>query len=396
MKPDLPKRLWIIFGALITLCQCNIAENNTYEISEHWERAIPNQQIPIGLTSLSASACGSCHQSHYEEWKISTHAHAWTDLQFQAELLKESSPYFCINCHTPLQNQQEYVITDLIDGDLYQPVKEINPSFDRELQQEGINCATCHVRNGFVIGSTKPGKAPHKSVQDSLFLSQKLCLSCHNANAVVTSTLICAFETGMELEAGPYSSRETCISCHMKTTTREIAPGFGERMSHLHFIPGSGIPKFDTVNTRTLNGLVFYPSTPKKEYSLDEKIRFTLDVKNENAGHKVPTGDPERYFHIIFKIVDEQGTLLHTTTEKIGEEWQWYPVAKKISDNNIGPDELLSFSFSYIPVERGKFTLDVEITKNRLDKESADYNKLDDKYPLFITVYSKIIPFEVI
>ena len=89
-------------------------------LKNSWEMAVPHQEVPQGLTSLKARDCGLCHVQHYEEWQKSTHANAWTDKQFQAELKKESSPFMCINCHIPLQNQQEYIIKGLENGDIYQ------------------------------------------------------------------------------------------------------------------------------------------------------------------------------------------------------------------------------------------------------------------------------------
>ena len=79
---------------------------NIVPLTKHWEKAIPLQEIPEGLVSLSAENCGSCHQEIYKEWKQSTHAVAFQDLQFQAEWKKDNT-YVCLNCHTPLQEQQE-------------------------------------------------------------------------------------------------------------------------------------------------------------------------------------------------------------------------------------------------------------------------------------------------
>lgn len=195
-------------------------------LENSWDIAIPNQEIPEGLTSLSAKSCGTCHQEHYKEWQHSTHSHAWTDPQFQAEIAKESSPFMCINCHIPLQNQQEDIITGLIDGDIYLPVSHKNPHFDKALQQEGINCASCHVRDGAVLGPTGTTKAPHKTIKDTLHLSENLCISCHNAIAVVTPQLACTFETGDEWKKGPYFGNQNCKSCHMPDTIRSIVPGY--------------------------------------------------------------------------------------------------------------------------------------------------------------------------
>ncbi|MCP4457998.1 MAG: hypothetical protein GY816_08240 [Cytophagales bacterium] len=380
---------------MVFLTQCRSGDSNVQQLTEKWEIVIPNQKIPEGLTSIRASDCGTCHKKHYEEWKLSTHALAWVDLQFQAELKKESSPFFCINCHIPLQNQQEFIVKGMIDGDIYQPVKVQNPKFDKELQKEGITCASCHVRDGAIIGPTGTSKAPHKTVKNPAHLSEELCTSCHNANAVVTPTLACTFETGDEWKAGPYFEEKNCISCHMEPINREIVDGNGERLSHFHFFGGSGIPKFDSVTTKILNGLAFYPSTLKETYFLTDEIIYSLKLKNEFAGHNVPTGDPERFFQVQFELKNKLGEIISTQTERIGEKWEWYPVAKKIADNNMLPNEERVFAFSYVPDEKGEHTLSVTVTKNRMDKKTAEYNKLGDNYPLFITIYEEEHVFQV-
>lgn len=390
MKVKLAVILFIIVGiSLLLLPDCKSPKKNVHALSKTWEIAVPNQEIPQGLSSLSAKECGACHQAHYNEWKLSTHAHAWTDLQFQAELKKESSPFMCINCHIPLQNQQEYIIEGLIDGDIYKPVKTKNPKYDPKLQLEGINCASCHVRNNVVIGPTGTNKAPHKTIKDTKFLSEQLCISCHNASAVITPTLACTFETGDEWKAGPFFGKKNCISCHMPSVDREIVGGFEKRPSRLHYFPGSGIPKLSSVESKGLNGLGFYPSKIKSNYSVKDSINFTLKLKNEFAGHKLPTGDPERFFNITFVLKDAMNNILSSKTERIGEKWEWFPIAKKIADNNLLPGEERAFHFSYKPVKKGKLILSVEVTKHRLSQESADYNKLESNYPLFITVFEK-------
>lgn len=381
---------------VVGIYACLELQKDIQPLSKSWEFAIPHQEIPEGLTAMNAAYCATCHRDHYEEWKLSTHAHAWTDLQFQAEIKKESSPFMCINCHIPLQNQQEYIVTGLIDGDIYQPVKEENPHFDYELQQEGITCASCHVRDGAIIGSIGSDKAPHKVIKDPDFLSEKLCISCHNASAELTTTLVCTFETGDEWKAGPYFEKENCIGCHMEEVERPLVAGYEPRISHRHFFAGSGIPKFDTVVTKMLTGYAYYPQAPQKRYQLTDSITYQLNIKNEYAGHRVPTGDPERYFLINFALINEVGDTLAAQTGRIGEKWEWYPVAKKISDNNLYPNEERPFKFRYQPTKKEKLRLDVKVTKHRLDQKSADYNKLGSNYPLFIDVYEESYPIEVI
>src|SRR3990172_5401685 len=119
-------------------------------LTQYWEKAIPNLKVPEGLESLSASECGDCHEEIYHEWQQSNHAIALQDLQFQAEWAKDDSLWVCLNCHTPMQNQQEFIILGKRDGDYFQPVKQVNPHFDPELLEESITCAVCHVRDGAV------------------------------------------------------------------------------------------------------------------------------------------------------------------------------------------------------------------------------------------------------
>ncbi|UBM59939.1 cytochrome c family protein [Marinilongibacter aquaticus] len=384
-----------VFAAAVAYVLFIYEKEEVMPLTNRWEKAFPYQELPEGLVSLRAEDCGTCHKEIYEEWRLATHAHAWTDLQFQAELKKESSPFLCINCHIPLQNQQEFIVDGLINGDIYRPVKRENPHFDPQLKLEGITCASCHVRNKAIVGVHGYEGAPHKITKDSKMLSESLCLGCHNANAVVTPTLACTFQTGDEWKAGPFHEEKNCIDCHMAEIDRPIVEGYPVRKSHRHFFTGSGIPKFDTVQTTVQNGLVFYPEALKKMYKVGESLDFTLKVKNENAGHRVPTGDPERFFLIDLALQNAQGEVLKKEQFRIGEEWEWYPEAKKLSDNNINPGESREYTLKNQLLEAGEYTLSMKVTKHRLSKENAEYNKLGDNYPLYITTYDKTEHFVV-
>ena len=47
---------------------------------------LPHMPPPVPVPGISAEDCGKCHETIYQEWKTSTHAHALSDLQYQAEL----------------------------------------------------------------------------------------------------------------------------------------------------------------------------------------------------------------------------------------------------------------------------------------------------------------------
>ena len=370
--------------------------NDTLPLTKHWESAVPHQTIPSGILSLKAKDCGSCHQEIYEEWKMSTHSVALQDPQFQAEMKKDNI-YACLNCHIPLQNQQEFIVTGLLDGDHKRPVRIPNPDFDAELQQESITCAACHVRDGKVIGTIGMEGAIHAGVVDTEFLSEKLCISCHNVVDQLNPVLVCTFETGDEWKDN-WAIREgkNCISCHMEEKERAIFPGGKIRKSHFHGFPGSGIPKFYDMKTTRLDGLEVTPDSLLATYQQGDTIRYKLRLKNSFAGHNVPTGDPERFFLINFYLTDTRGDTVQTRQYRIGEVWEWHPVAKKVADDNLKPLEERDFIFAHAPTREGKFTLKVAVTKHRITKENADYNGLTEEYPMFTGVYERAYEVEVV
>jgi len=388
----------IISGLLITVffaIYSIIGFGNSSGFKNHWEQAVINQSVPQGLTSLSSKECGSCHQDHYKEWSTSTHSMAWKDLQFQAEIAKESSPYMCINCHIPLENQQEYIITGLEDGDLYKPVRHKNPNFDSELQQEGINCASCHVRDGAILSMSVSNRAPHKSVEDKVHLSENLCIKCHNAVAVVTPELVCTFETGDEWKAGPYAETKNCKTCHMPEIDRAIAPGAPETTSRMHYFMGSGIPKLHGLKPERLDGLHYELIGVKDVYSYKDSISFKTIVTNKFAGHRVPTGDPERFIITKLSVYDlSNSSCVAVDSFRIGERWEWYPVAKKVGDNNLNPGESREYQLA-TQLSKGQYKFELKAYKYRTTDELIKYNKLGDNYPSHIQFFEKSIPFKV-
>jgi Cytochrome c554 and c-prime len=364
-------------------------------LKNSWEKPVPNQAKPANLVSIRAEDCGTCHKEHYKEWQSSTHAHAWTDEQFQVEIKKASSPYFCINCHIPLQNQQEFIVKGLEGGDIYKPVKEKNPQFDKKMQLEGISCATCHVRDGAIIGAQNLKNAPHKIIYAPEKLAESLCISCHNANQVVTPELVCTFETGDEWRRGPYFGKKNCISCHMEEVERPLVEGYPVRKSHRHYLPGSGIPKHKNLKTMGLNGLEI---TVADKGNFDEKSKkwsLNASLKNTKAGHKVPSGDPERYILVTYVLKNAKGDTVQTQNHRIGELWEWYPKARKLADNNIEPLETRPVNFVSNTLNKGQYDLEIRVSKHRMDQKTATYSKLSADYPLYVEQFKKNIKFTV-
>jgi hypothetical protein len=176
-------------------------------------RPLPLSEVPKGLPNLQAETCGQCHQQIYQEWKMSSHSKAWDkDPQFQAELNKPRSggsdvKWLCMNCHTPLIQQQSSVVVSL-NGGLDQPNYINNPLYDKTLQEEGVTCAACHVKDGVILGSSETVDAPHPVQQSESLQTSKVCLDCHQAvDYFEELNLACFFNTGKEHSLGPYKDQ---------------------------------------------------------------------------------------------------------------------------------------------------------------------------------------------
>ena len=387
---------------LLLACQKQSGDTSGEKIeplTKHWEKAVPLQTPPRGLKTLSAKECGSCHMEIYQEWKASFHAKAWFDPQFQVEWAKDDSLWVCINCHTPLVNQQPHLILGKKGGDYFQPVKKENPDFDPALRDEGITCAVCHVRDGAVLGPYGNQKdAPHavRKATDGE-LSEKLCMSCHNVTDVLNPTLVCTFQTGEEWKAGPYSKEgQTCITCHMPIIERPLYPKGPVRVTRKHIWIGSGIPK--TMDEKApvdhyIPGLELRVVTSKKRYQPGETAYISVLLTNRRAGHLLPTGDPEYFFTVELAVVDENGAALQDTTLWIGQKWQWWPVAKKLKDNRIRPLETRNYPFVFsIPEDANHLRFRAIVRTHRMTREIAEQAGLLGIYPLNIVSLKQEVP----
>ncbi len=350
-----------------------------------WENPLPYQAVPQGLESLSARHCGVCHQEIYREWQASAHAHALSDLQFQAEMKKSPEVgWLCLNCHTPLENQIERIAISVRNGSTHQPVFRTNVRFDRELHEDAVTCAVCHVRNGVILGPYGDSKAPHPVRQDRRLLTADVCTMCHQATAAYTDTLVCTFDTGAEWKSGPYAARgQACSSCHMPAVERPVAPGGPQRSSRRHFFFGGKIPKELHLSQPERDAYALYrPGLSVEIVSAGRsagKTVVTLKLKNARAGHMLPTGDPERFIRVDAELVSA-GKVVETQSLRIGQQWEWWHKARKLGDNRLKPLEERVEKVAFHTAQRA--TLRVSVSNCRLSQQNARYHNLNGRYPL--------------
>jgi hypothetical protein len=360
-----------------------------YATRPPFERPIAAQRVPRGLASLSAAECGRCHTQIYREWRQSVHAQAWTDLQFQAELHKEPGVrWLCVNCHTPLVNQIDSVVVALHAGDVERPARRANPAFDASLRSEGITCASCHVRDGAVEGPFGAAGAPHAVRLNPAFRKADQCLRCHQAvQAYPGKNFVCTFQTGDEWRAGPHAARgRICQDCHMPEVRRPLAAGGPVRRTGFHGWIGSHLRKggenapslWDSLAAKLPPGVALR-GDPAPRLAPGVAAVWRVRAVNANAGHRLPTGDPERGVWIQLAALSGNGDTLAATEHRIEQRYQWWPTVRKLSDNRLAPGDSTTVTLRY-RVPRGAYRLVARAVNSRISDANADYHRLPASY----------------
>jgi len=321
-----------------------------FVVSEAFERPAPTTRMPIGLMTLSANECGSCHREFLDEWRSSIHHEAWTDPYFQADFRFDGSQQVCKNCHTPLDRQQDATVLGFRDAEKWHPVLAPNSGFDPALQNEGVTCAACHVKEGAILGPYGGSAAPHP-VQ-KLDNPNRVCLRCHvvGGNRWDTFYKMPPCGTVAEIRIGSGDARDTqsarggsgemtasdvaalgCVECHMPLVRRAIVEGGAVHDVRRHLWRGGHDPEM--VGNALAIALVEAPAA-------DDKRRFALTVKNIGAAHFLPTGTPDRYLLLRLRLLDGQANVLAEREERLVRTVLWRPFIADLWDTRLRPGEL--------------------------------------------------------
>ncbi len=374
--------LVVAVAAAAALCSACLTQKERVDVTavfpqRSWAQT-PVVFKPAAGAGLSATDCARCHAEHAADWRLSTHAHALQDLQFQAEIAKSSSPkWLCLNCHTPLGNQREELVRFLEKGNILRPIGEMNPHFDKQLKQESVTCGVCHFRQTAdgetkIIAAKQNTSAPHPIIADPSALRSR-CLDCHNVSETVNAQLVCSFQTGDELAAGYLAGKQDCAACHM----REVA-GKNSPPRHRHSFIGGGVAKnYELLRQQNKAGYASALQFSLHGVKADAGgLTADLSVFNSGTGHRVPTGDPERFVEIRLRALDAHGKTIAEKTERVGQTWQWTPVARKIGDNRILPGEKREIRFTLSSATE-IHSIVLEARHVRLTAENARYMKQD-------------------
>ncbi len=381
-------------AALIYVYYTEVKPVVIFGLRSDYARAIPYQKVPEGLESLRAESCGTCHREIYEEWKTSIHAYAYRDPFFQAYWKKDGNIWICLNCHTPLENQQPTLIKEIPRGRVEKAVQEPNPRYDPEYQQEAVTCAACHVRNGVILGPFDDSVAPHPTQFDPNFRTAQVCYRCHNVvSGPAQFYRVGPCGTYAEYE-GKYFMQERgfiCQSCHMPEVDRPAADGGPIRRGRRHLWRGGHDP--DMIRRAVAIQVKADPPSPKP----GDRVRFALTLINAGAGHKIPTGDPDRHFTVEFLVENGRGQVLDRQVTTMGRWILWQPAIIEVYDNRLLPLAGRDYTYEYrVPAGSERLTLKTRVRYHILT--DGQHEMLRKKYglmaddPYAFTIYERDFP----
>jgi hypothetical protein len=340
-------------------------------------------EVPEGLESLSAEECGGCHEAIYEEWSQSMHAKAWIDPYYQVDYVFDGSQQICLNCHIPLENQQQNLVIGVKDEEMFKPILEPNPYFDAALRDEGVTCAVCHVREGRIVGTFETEDAPHAVTFDPEMSSGiRYCEQCHVVSGERWDTFYRIPPCGTVAEIRKGSQEIDCVGCHMPEVIRPAADGMHDRKVGRHFFRGGHHPE-------TVKGSLRVETKRKNE---KDRSIFAFTLTNVGAAHFLPTGTPDRHLTLELSLLGGDGKALKEKIHVMKRYILWRPFIIDLKDTRLAYGEPRTFEFSFKPDrENPPSALEVMVRYHLLDEKRRRRIGYENKEPIAYSIYRKRI-----
>ena len=102
-------------------------------------------------------------------------------------------------------------------------------------------------------------------------------------------------------------------------------------------------------------------------------MRYT----NAQAGHLLPTGDPERFLLVELEALDAEGKVLATETARVGTRYRWWPDVEKLEDNRMKPRESRVLTLVLPPAAS---QARVKASKHRISPDALAHHDLEGEY----------------
>jgi len=177
----------------------------------------------------------------------------------------------------------------------------------------------------------------------------------------------------------------------MPEIDRPVAPGGPVRRGRQHLWRGGHDP--DMVKRALAVQVKADIASPKP----GDRIGVTLTLINAGAGHKIPTGDPDRFFTVEFSVENEQGTVFEQQSSTMGRWILWQPAIVELYDNRLLPLASREYQFAYrLPTNMDGLRLRTRVRYHILT--DAQHEMLRTKYgltgddPYRFVVYERTVP----
>lgn len=306
------------------------------------------------LFANPASRCGQCHGAFESQWRASAHARSESAPAYLA--MRAQAGPSCDACHAPLDR--------LLPAD--------DPA-----QHDGVNCDVCHTiteltprRSGagfalHVDDMTKYGPLCdaknnyfHKVGCSPLHARSEMCAACHLMYTRAGTEELPVFTEYDEWQASRYGAiGQTCQDCHMPEETSAVAVGAKRRGGVAHHDFGAQDRHFRSA------ALTLRASLENE----DGKLVVHATLRNEAAGHSVPTGLPER--RVVLRVatfdsanrpVDQVERVYgRVLVDAQGQPAPFYQAARIAADTRIKVDETRDESIPLSIAAAGELRVDL-------------------------------------
>jgi hypothetical protein len=297
-----------------------------------------------------AGRCGECHEKMFDEWEASAHAKAVSSAFYKASVASAKDPS-CERCHAPLA---KVAPRDTTVG-------------------EGVTCDVCHTLR-------EPEPSPHGgtfrlAVDDMVKYGPRCDLEDHyfhrmgcskeHRDAALCGTCHWWEPKGLPVlteyadwKAGPEAARGTvCQDCHMPKERAALAIGSPVR---------AGVPHHGLLGlAKDLRARALGLDVTVSESA--GVLAVVVIVRNNNAGHAVPAGLPERRVMVRARVVDTTGAEVASETRALGRllvdeggrEVPFWRAVKVASDTRISVGAAWQGTFELAAANLGALHVDV-------------------------------------
>ena len=234
--------------------------------------------------------CGTCRQDEFEEWSRSQHRIGGTNQNFAVECLDVDSgrQQYCLNCHAPRAPGENRLPTEEPPG--------LNHHFDQppDWLADGVDCLSCHVRDGVVLATTvsEKGTAKHPMRREPLLGQAEFCVGCHQfafkdvdlPDRFHGALQQASLEEFLEYrEAGGTETR--CHDCHLPGGKHLMPGGYDDEMVRQAV-------EMDVAGRWIDPGRV---------------AELVVTLRTGAVGHRVPGGEELRFLTVKTEFVDQKG-----------------------------------------------------------------------------------------